>query len=103
MHAVLINLGDRFVDRFFVVDVDVSPRRDNGRREGGGVRRLVRVAGLFARRPSRVVEWWSIFFAKGSRGLSRSLLRKDVTGGCKILGGSVVICGYKLVDELLLK
>ena len=38
MHAVLINLGDRFVDRFFVVDVDVSPRRDNGRREGRGER-----------------------------------------------------------------
>lgn len=40
------------------------------------------------------------FFAEG---FSASFgVWKDVTDGCKILGGSV-ICGYKLVDELLLK
>lgn len=62
-----------------------------------------REARLFCSRPAGMVN----FFGENSRGRSWSFeVSEDVTDGWKILGGSVgrlVICGYKLADELLLK
>lgn len=55
-----------------------------------------RVAGLF--HFIRFVHEVVNFFAKGWPG--SGTMSED---GCKVLGGSLVICGYKLADELLLK